>query len=195
MNTPDEDYELVARRLDGEEVVLTPAQRALAEGIAADAEKVGPALEVSVPPGTLHRVSARVSSTLSRTEGRQAAAARAPARKKWLRWVGAAAAAAVVVAALLLPLSPEKPDTSSQAPTHAAVDMSDLVRTIDEFDARVEVLAEELADYRVRLALDEDFSAELALVGLEEEMTEFLLDEDEPGTLPGPQSWENSGSL
>lgn len=99
MNTTNEDYELVARYLDGEEVTLSAAQRALAEEIVSDGRQVGGALDVPAPAGTLHRVHGRLLPVLR------------PRRGIWrrVRWaVPAAAAAAAILMVMLLPTGPDR---------------------------------------------------------------------------------------
>ncbi len=177
MNTNNEDYELIARRLDGEEVELTDAQQALADEISADADAVGRAMDVSLPGGTLHRISARI---------RQSHIDRRPARL-WLRW--AAAAAAVIVAAVLWwPSGPD--DVSRPKPFPPANGEQFVYNTVadDDLDLRVETLSDELADARTALLLDEDFTTELAMASFEQEMDELMLDEN------GLDSWSDLDS-
>ena len=88
MKPANEDYELAARWLDGEAVELTGRQRALVDEIAVDAEAVGLALDVRLPPGTLHRVAAGLRPV------------RPQARVLKWRITQAVAAAAVIAVAL-----------------------------------------------------------------------------------------------
>lgn len=181
MNTTNEDYELVVRYLDGEEVTLTAAQLALAEEIAADGRQVGRVLEVPSPAGTLHRVHGRTVRHLR------------PASRLWrrVRWAAPlAAAAAVILALVLLPGTTAKPVPE---PTIAAADYVDhFTRSpTQELDLRVDLLAEELADYHVRLALNGSWAFETAVAGVEEEMEDLLLD-DEADAAPMLETWEES---
>ncbi len=50
----------------------------------------------------------------------------------------------------------------------------------EELDARVELLAEEVADYQMQLSLSEAWPLEMALQGLEEEVGQF-----DPGRFEG----------
>ncbi len=183
MNPTETDYELVARHLDGEEVTLTVAQQALAEEIAGDAEPVAAALDVAMPSGALHRVGARTARALRRSGMWRRVAWSVPV---------AAAAAGVVVMALLLP--PQGPTTTPPPvrPTMTAAEYISLLESpADDIDARVGLLAEEVADYHVRLALGESGPLDLSLLGVEEEIEGFFLG-DEVAEPMGPDLWEES---
>jgi len=175
MNPTPRDYERVGQWLDGEPVQLTPAQRALAETIAADARKVGQALDAPPPPGVLHRVNARLK-----------AAGPAAGRWAWLRWVSAAAAAAVLVGAALLPRTAPPPQA---APEPSQYVEHFLQVPAGELDARAQLLSEELAeiDYEVRLASNGEWPVELARSGLEAELGELMLDDAD---LTDESDWE-----
>ena len=179
MNTTNEDYELVARYLDGEEVTLTAAQLALAEEVVSDGREVGRALEAPSPAGTLHRVHGRMVRDLK------------PARRLWrrVRWAAPlATAAAVILAMVFLPGAPTR---LVPEPTIAAADYVDHFTTspTQELDLRVDLLAEELADYHVRLALNGSWEFETAVAGVEEEMDDLLLG-DETDAAPMLDTWE-----
>ena len=165
MNPSEKDYARVGRRLDGEDVELTAAQRALAREVAADAEKVGLLLDVKLPPGLLHRL-----------HGRMVDAGRTRLRGRWLRRAGAAAAAVVIAGAVF---------TLIRTRGGNGISPQQYVETFlrlpaEELDARVELLAEEVADYRMQLCLGEACPLEMALQGLEEEMGQF-----DPGGFEG----------
>ena len=177
MNLNDNDYELIARRLDGEDVVLTEAQQALADEISADAEAVGMAMDIDLPGGTLHRINARMRK--DRNEPK-------PARM-WLRWTGAAAAvaAAVIVAAVIMlpePKTPITPTPPAQQPVNGEQFVYDTI-TDDDLDFRVEAFSDELDDARTALLMNDDFSDELAMASMEQDMEELLLDDN------GPETW------
>jgi hypothetical protein len=172
MSATQEDYERIGRRIDGEDVDLTEAQRALAEEIAADEAGVGAALAVSLPGGTLHRVSARVRRALP---GRR--------RARAVRWAAAAAAvaAAVAMAALLTT------DTNGVEPSEYVAHF--LHAPSGELEARADMLADELAEYQVHLAVGDEWGLEVAVNGLEQELGELIPAED-------PAAWElPEGSL
>ncbi len=177
MNLNDNDYELIARRLDGEDVVLTEAQQALADEISADAEAVGMAMDIDLPGGTLHRINARMKQGLRE---------RKPVRM-WLRWTGAAAAvaAAVIVAVVIMQPEPKTPGTLTQYPTGPDNSEQFVYNTItdDDLDFRVEAFSDELDDARTALLMDDDFSDELAMASAEQEMEELFLDDN------GPETW------
>ena len=177
MNMNNEDYELVARRLDGEDVELTAAQQALADEISADAEAVGTAMDIDIPGGTLHRINARMKQSLREPK---------PARL-WLRWTGAAAAvaAAVIVAVVFMLPEPKNIGTPTQYPNGPDNGEEFVYNTItdDDLDFRVESFSDELDDARTALLMDDDFSDELAIASAEQEMEELLLDDT------GPETW------
>lgn len=180
MNATNEDCELVARYLDGEEVTLTAAQLALAEEVVSDGRQVGRALEVPSPAGTLHRVHGRMVRDLR------------PASRLWrrARWAALPAAAAVILALVLLSGGPAR---HVPEPTIAAADYVDHFSRspTQELDLRVDLLAEELADYHVRLALNGSWAFETALEGVEEEMDDLFLG-GEADEAPMLELWEES---
>ncbi len=199
MSTKNEDYELIGRWLDGEDIDLTADQRALAEDITADAERVGPALDVHMPAGTLHRVNARL---IQACDG--AGRPHKSGRLVWLRWSAAAAAvaAAVIIAAVLFqPTAPVGPDTPDRPIAGMGANDEMFVYNIlddeDGWDVRAETLGEEMTDCRASLALNEDFPAALALAEMEYELEEFILDDAESDTsfdLNGNDNWSNGSS-
>lgn len=188
MNAKNEDYEIIARRMDGSDVRLTEAQEALADEISADTGIVARALDVQLPGGALHRVNARIKhSRLAGQKQRASRLCRAGTPAYW-SWAGAAAgiAAAVIVAVvLLLPSGPNKDDKKIIKPATPANSEQFVYSTLadDDLDYRVEALSEELADTRTALMLDEDFSTELAMASFEQEMEELMLDRN------GLDSW------
>ena len=163
-----EDYESVARRLDGERVELTDAQQALAGEISANAAGLAPALDVPLPAGLLHRVQARALPASS-----------VPRLRGWPRWAAVAAAVAVVVGAALTwraPAPPATPTLMISAQTY----VEEFTKTpAPALEARVRVLEEEIADTRASLALADSLDLDISLAGLEEEFGDTLV--DEPG--------------
>jgi hypothetical protein len=185
MNMNDNDYELVARRLDGEDVELTAAQQALADEISADTEAVGMAMDIDLPGGALHRINARMSSTLSaRIEGKQERSEPKPARL-WLRWTSAAAAVAAAVIVAVVFMLPEPKTTIKPTPPPPDNGEQFVYNTItdEDLDFRVEAFSDELDDARTALLMDDDFSDELAMASVEQEMEELFLDDN------GPETW------
>ncbi|KPK85803.1 MAG: hypothetical protein AMJ81_02605 [Phycisphaerae bacterium SM23_33] len=170
-----EDYERAGRWLDGEEIDLTPTQLALAGEIAADAAKVGRALEVPLPGGALHRVSARLKR------------ARRRGRARPMRWVAAAAAAAVVGVGLLALL------TGGRNRIEPAEYVEWFLQSPSgELDARAALLADELAEYQVQLTLGEEWPVEVTVKGLEQQLGEFILEEADPAEPSAWEQWEES---
>ncbi|MDY7011152.1 MAG: hypothetical protein SVV80_10435 [Planctomycetota bacterium] len=180
MNTHNEDYEIIARRMDGEDIDLTEAQKALAEEIAADAEVVGRALDVRLPGGTLHRVNARIGQSHV-TERKR--------RTIWLGRAAAVAAAVIVAAVLLLPSGPDEEGIKITEPLPTANGELFVLNIIadDDLDFRVEALSEDLDDTRTAMMLDEDFSTEMVMASFEQEMEELMLEENGLDSWPDQQ--------
>ena len=114
-----------------------------------------------------------------------------PARRLWrrVRWAAPlATAAAVILAMVFLPGAPTR---LVPEPTIATADYVDHFTTspTQELDLRVDLLAEELADYHVRLALNGSWEFETAVAGVEEEMDDLLLG-DEADAAPMLDTWE-----
>ncbi len=158
MSLSEQDYGQVARWLDGEDVELTAAQRALAEEVAADSERVGRALEVELPAGTLHRVAARLA----------AGAARPRAKRHSLGWAGAVAAAAVIAAGLWMFLRPGGAKLSPREYVEAFLEPPP-----DRIEAQVELLAEDVADCQLELSLGDLRPLEVGLQALEDRLSGF----------------------
>ncbi len=182
MNPSERDYRQVARWLDGAAVELTPAQRALAEQIQADAARVGPALDVQVPGGVLHRVRARMGGAgegSRRLLPRPGALVRRPGLRRLGRVGWAAAAAAVLIAAGLLWLGDaRRPGANGVS---ALQYLQSFLRPQDDLlDPGAELLGEQIADHRMELSLDDAWPFEMAVQGLAEEIDQFGLEEMEP---------------
>lgn len=170
MNPRHEDYERVGRWLDGEPVELTDAQRALAEEVAADAAALGPALDVSLPAGALHRAHGRLKRAL-------------PRRRRWqpLRWAAAAAAAAAVTLAVVLGRGGNGMQPSEYLECF-------LQAPAGELDDRADALADELAEYQVQLTLNGEWPTAVAFTGLEGEVEDLFFEETTPA---GQEEWES----
>lgn len=170
MAPTNEDYELVARFLDGEPVELTPAQREIADAMATSEALVGAALDAAPPAGALHRVHSRIRAEL--------APRRSP--RRWARWVPAAAAAAAAVFALaLLTTTPPQANALGEAEYVEAF----LQGPAGELDEEVRGLIEEVATYQVELSLGDPVPLEIAFDGLEHELGETAEEVD-------PAAWE-----
>jgi hypothetical protein len=88
------------------------------------------------------------------------------------------AAAAVILAVVLLPARRQE---TPAPPKIAAADY--LLHFLHvpgaDLDARAELLSQEIANCHVEVALADNWPMELALSGLEQEMGQLLLEEDE----------------
>lgn len=176
MTLCDEDFDCVGRWLDGEKIELTPPQRRLAEEITAAAAAVGPELDVPPPPGTLHRVHARMKQA-------------APARSRIFR-MGAAAAAVVAALVLLsIPGRPPQPPLEISAELYLREFLKSPAQALEDGIAVVE---DELADVELSFVLGEPSRLELTAATLAEELDRHLAGEGSPDDEAQWQEWMES---
>jgi hypothetical protein len=145
VNPSQQQYEDIARYLDGEDVPLSPPLKELAEQIRRDEQTVGPGLDVATPPAAMDRARSRMLAELAR-----------PTRRAWGRWIaGASAAAAAAVVVLALWLTPE-------ARHDPAAGLAGAEPSVDQF---AYALAEDPEDEMFREAVQdvEDLQLQLAL--------------------------------
>ena len=137
MTLNNEQYERIARRLDGQDIQLSGEEQALADALRAQEQYLDTMLPVPVPPEVLRRMDRRLTAAL----------ARPPHRVRWIG-VAAAAAAAVVIAVLVQVFlnRPEQtpPDPLAGVPTETLFELSttngngeltELAKEIDELEA------------------------------------------------------------
>ena len=164
MTPRNEDYDLVARYLDGEPVELTAEQMALAEEIASDATVVGRALDVTPPAGLLHRVSGRVRP-----------AARPMTRV--LRWRMPLAAAAGLVIAVLAGILWTHTPPHQMLPADVCV--RELLKNPDPgFRAEIDAAETDLAAAQAVVTGAEPSGLELALVDVTEKIETVIEEGD-----------------
>lgn len=170
MRPSDEQYERVARYLDGESVSLSDAGRALADEIRRDETRLGGMLDVAVPPETLARAERRAvlaairrdeavlaarldvtvpPGTMQRVQRRMVAALARPRRRR-LRIgpmaAAVAAAAAIVLAVIFWPRTPSvvRPRPVASSPPKA-IPVEVIVASVEEpEDLALDLLAEEI---------------------------------------------------
>lgn len=138
----DEQYERVARWLDGDAVELTAAESALAEEIRAEEARLGDALQAAPPMVAMARARVRMIA--------------AAARPRWhaVRWglSGAAAAAAVLVAASLLWWGGAQPQRMpGGAPLTA--DMLSEAYMPESQNVDLDLIADELSDMQAEMVV------------------------------------------
>lgn len=156
MTTNEIDYERIARWLDGEEVRLTDAERAAAEGIRRDEARVGAALDVSPQTGAL-------------AKARRALPKRRPPRAvRILHWAAPlTAVAAAIVLAVVFSRGPVDPG-AGEPPEDADVSVEVLAGAAADSVTGGE-LGEELDSLEAELAaMDGSWDADVA------ELTESL---------------------
>ena len=167
MSIDGQQYERVARYLDGQDERLSASERELAERIRRD-EQTLIGLEVAAPRRAMARARRRMVAALARPGG----------RLWWLRPVVAAEAAAVaallLVALTLAMLSRDtvRPVERGEVPTSvlaasaessAAGDLDVLEGALDEFEADI-------------VALLAPSQTDVEIEALEEDVREFLID-------------------
>lgn len=173
MSALEQDYELVARRLDGEDVQLTAAQQALAAEIAADQARLGPLLAPPLPAGLLHRVNARLTAPPARLAPRVA----------WARWGVVAAAATILLAVAFLSRGPVRPNS----PMSAADYISAFLHTpASELEMQADMLSNEMDSCQVDLALGDTGPVDQALRALDDALIDAIA--DRPDVTGGGQS-------
>ncbi len=95
MEPTERQLDRVARRLDGEDIVLDESEESIADEIRRDERRLWSALDVDVPAGAIARVQSQVTAELDRRRGRALRFAIA----------GGAAGALAAAAAIVLMLS------------------------------------------------------------------------------------------
>lgn len=121
MNVSQDDYQRVARVLDGEDLSLSADQRRLLDQILQDEELLEDRLDVRTPRPALDRAWRRMQGGLARP--------RKPAR--WI-FAAAGAAAAAVVALVLLGPEPTAPTSEPSALTLPEPSAEDLLAALAE---------------------------------------------------------------
>jgi hypothetical protein len=201
MTLTNEQYERIARHLDGEDVRLTAEERAAADEIRGDERRLGSRLDVSIPPGAaahlarpallaeIHRDEAAIGrlldadvppETLARVHRRVVAALASP-RRRLMRIGGVAAAlaaAAVVLLAVTLATTwvvPPPPEGVADAVKSIPVEViAESVRA--PMDADVDLLAREIdqLEYEV-LAATPPAVMDVGIDQIQQALEEFWL--------------------
>lgn len=150
MELNSEQYERIARRLDGERTELSPAEQAAAMEIVADEATLAVALgEPVVPARAMARASRRLQASLAARPAvtqRHAATARPGVRGRFIAVVaaGAAVAAAILMVWAFRAREPQAP-TPSDVPVDYLVRVpggeaiQSLAREVDRFEADLAV--------------------------------------------------------
>ena len=139
MKPTEEQFERVARWLDGEPVELSAAEREIADAIQRDERRMAAELDVSTPTAAMARARRRATAALA---GR---------RRRWWPAVAATAAAAAIV---LVAISLRGPTPPIDPPGGDAVPMEVVLADVGEVD--LDLLAEEV----------ETLAAEVRLSGI-----------------------------
>ena len=198
MDITPEDYDLIARWLDGEPLELTEEQRAVAQEISKLSSPVYDVLDVQVPAGVLHRVNARLKQALAEQQRQGSKTGR-------IGWLIAAAAGVIIAVSIWLFLLLRPGGT--QAPRfaqHQPIAQNDARRFIytddDSIEMQIERLSHELANYRAELTIGENFPDEIVLAGIEQEIQDVIFGQDDPSAslmlevpddLLGTDSWKD----
>jgi len=182
MALSEKEYERIADWLDGRDVPLTEAERAVAEEVRRDERMLASAAGGDWPRKAFERASRRMTAELARP------------RRLWIgRFAATAAAAAAIVAiALLLPTGPHTPTTltdGGEGTSTAPVPIETLVEQMEE-SVRPPVVVELLAGELESLEADVVVSAEigpmeLEINAMEVEFERILLDPAAPWSFNG----------
>ena len=182
MSMNEKQYERIALWLDGQDVALSPAERAVADEIRRDEEMLGSSAGGDWPRKTYDRASRRMAAELARP------------RRLWIGRVAAAAAvaAAIVAITLLLPTGPVeqlKPKGNGAGPLMADVPIETLVEEMEESirpGVVVELLAGELESIEADMLVTAEIGeAEFEINAMEDEYESILLDPAAPWSFNG----------
>lgn len=172
MTPQDQDFEAVARWMDGEPVELTAAQRTLADELAANEAALSGRLDAVLPPVVLARVQARCQSGLAK---------RAHLAFRWGLRLAAGAVAAAAVAVIAVNFMPRHVGPVPGASVLSAQDLESMLHVPGaDLDARARLLSAEIADYEVRLALADSNPIDASVSALELDMQEVMAGQGEP---------------
>ena len=175
MNPSEQQYEQIARYLDGEDVSLSEPLRELAEQIRRDEAAVGQALDITVPPPAIGNARNRMLAELAR-----------PRRRALRRWVGglsAAAAAAAIVLAVWLAAEFGPAPSETLAEIEPSYEQFAYALADDPENAMFRDTVEHVEELQLQLALGPGVTPMLGVDELdaeldrtEHEMQEMLLD-------------------
>lgn len=170
----EEQYERIARYLDGEPIELTTVEReAVTDLHLCDREL--PPLEVPVPPGAMERARRRLVAAAARPHA---------GRTRWWAWTGGAIAAAAVVALAVgawiawqpKPQTPAPPATAVTAPANvfvAAMEDSDAQSEIAAVQVYVEDMDDDVIVDRAAPTVE---PVDVEIESLEDEIENLLLE-------------------
>ena len=178
----EKQYERIANWLDGQNVPLSEAERAVADEIRRDEQMLASSAGGDWPREALVRASRRMTAELARP------------RRLWVgRFVAAAAAAAAIIAiAILLPTGPVAPveQTGNGSGTAMAdVPIETLIEEMEESirpGVVVELLAGELESIEADMVVSAEIGpTELDINAMEYEYEKILLDPGAPWSFNG----------
>ena len=177
MAITERQYERIALWLDGQDVALNDAERAVADEIRRDEAFVGAAADVRIPHGALDRASRRVAAELAR-----------PTRRlrigRFVAAAGAVAAAIIVVTALLMPgLQPSRTKTIDP-PLSSVAEVNTLIEEMEESirpGMMVQLMAGDLESLEAEMLVTAEIGEmDLEINALENEIDSILLDPSAP---------------
>ena len=183
MSMNETHYERIARWLDGQDVTLSAAERAVADEIRRGEEMLASLAGGDWPRKAHDRASRRMAAELARP------------RRLWIgRSVAAAAvAAAIITIALMLPTGPVAPPkptgNGTGTPLMADVSIETLIEEMEESvrpGVVVELLAGELESIEVDMLVTAEVGeAEFEIGVMEDEFESILLDPAAPWSFNG----------
>ncbi len=205
MMLTDEQYERIARHLDGEEVALSAPERAVAAEIRGDERRLSSRLDASIPPdAAAHLARPALLAEIRRDEAaigrlldadvpretlvrvhRRVVAALARPRRRLMRIGGVAAAlaaaAAVLLAVTLAPMWPDRtpPGGLADAPAVKSIPMEVIADSVRApTDADVDLLAREIdqLEYEI-IAAAPPAAVDVGIDQIQQALEEFWLDD------------------
>ncbi len=177
----DEQFDNIARYLDGEQVELTDEQRRLADEIRADEASLSGALDVEMPARAMRNVRRRIADELAPPRGR---------RRLFYRVATSAAIAASILLATALLLRLPNPTQTNPETRHGALAAVEFIEPLqDQTDIEIALLAGDVERLEQEVLLDSGPEVEeMELESLERDVDEFWLDQAAPMEVLLPSS-------
>jgi len=165
----EEQYERIARWLDGEDLELSAAERGAAEEIRRAEAGLAQALKVSAPPAAINRARRRIIAAMAH-----------PRVRLWrVGAFAAASAAAAVLLTVLLWHARQQPAQPTPLPRQVKIDATFLKALEEAADGdEIDLIKQELDEIAADVALVTGPPAmELRIDDLERRLDEFFLDD------------------
>jgi hypothetical protein len=170
MSRSEEQYAHIARWLDGEDVVLSAEERAIADEIRRGERDLGAKLDVPLPPQALDRARRRLTRELTRSRRRIV-------RIGYLGGAVAAAAAVIIVCVTALWEGPARPRPDEKGIAQT-VSYEELFREPSLGDVELDMLSSQIDELEAEVTFSFGRSTvDVSINALQHEIDEFWLDE------------------